>query len=538
MNGARLPSAESLRREFATLVFTPDRLAVVKGGPAARRAYFDRVLGAPASRPARRSPRTTSRRSPSATLRCAACSSVSPDATRSSRGPSRWRRSERDLVARRRGDAGRARAGLRRARRRARPARGAARVRRASRRRASSSKRGSTRDLDRGATGLGPAPRRRARRERRARPAPVRLAGRAAARGALAAARRGRAAADAAAAAARRRPLRARPGPPRGAGRARRGHGTDDDHGDAPLGAADSSRRRSWRWKLDRLGRQDPLGALALRASGGHGRRSSSAGPPPSATGSPATPGRRGSPATGRCTSRRPIRCGRSSSVTVPRRSPRSSACPRCASPRGRCPEPDPEVAENPVRRERRRTTSAPARSPPRSTTKTCAKVCKKRCLWASPGDATPARSDTLSVPRKTRVLQAFLRYGKDPGEGRLLGQGHHRARRARAGPSSPRHVHRLDRASAVSTTWSYEIVDNAVDEALAGYNDSVDGDDPPRQLGHRRRPGPRHPGRRDRRDRHLRARGRADEAARRRQVRRRGLQGLRAACTASASRS
>jgi DNA replication and repair protein RecF len=28
----------------ATLVFTPDRLAVVKGGPAVRRAYFDRVL--------------------------------------------------------------------------------------------------------------------------------------------------------------------------------------------------------------------------------------------------------------------------------------------------------------------------------------------------------------------------------------------------------------------------------------------------------------------------------------------------------------
>jgi DNA replication and repair protein RecF len=44
LNGARLPSAESLRREFSTLVFTPDRLAVVKGGPAARRAYFDRTL--------------------------------------------------------------------------------------------------------------------------------------------------------------------------------------------------------------------------------------------------------------------------------------------------------------------------------------------------------------------------------------------------------------------------------------------------------------------------------------------------------------
>ena len=34
-----------LRGEIATLVFTPDRLAIVKGGPAARRAYFDRALG-------------------------------------------------------------------------------------------------------------------------------------------------------------------------------------------------------------------------------------------------------------------------------------------------------------------------------------------------------------------------------------------------------------------------------------------------------------------------------------------------------------
>jgi DNA replication and repair protein RecF len=43
-NGARLSSADALRREVSTLVFTPDRLTVVKGGPAARRAYFDRVL--------------------------------------------------------------------------------------------------------------------------------------------------------------------------------------------------------------------------------------------------------------------------------------------------------------------------------------------------------------------------------------------------------------------------------------------------------------------------------------------------------------
>jgi DNA replication and repair protein RecF len=44
LDGARLPSAELLRRELPALVFTPDRLAVIKGGPAARRAYFDRVI--------------------------------------------------------------------------------------------------------------------------------------------------------------------------------------------------------------------------------------------------------------------------------------------------------------------------------------------------------------------------------------------------------------------------------------------------------------------------------------------------------------
>jgi DNA replication and repair protein RecF len=45
VNGARLRAAEQLRGETATLVFTPDRLVIVKGGPAARRAYFDRTLG-------------------------------------------------------------------------------------------------------------------------------------------------------------------------------------------------------------------------------------------------------------------------------------------------------------------------------------------------------------------------------------------------------------------------------------------------------------------------------------------------------------
>jgi DNA replication and repair protein RecF len=45
VNGATLRAAEQLRTEAATLVFTPDRLGVVKGAPAVRRAYFDRALG-------------------------------------------------------------------------------------------------------------------------------------------------------------------------------------------------------------------------------------------------------------------------------------------------------------------------------------------------------------------------------------------------------------------------------------------------------------------------------------------------------------
>jgi DNA replication and repair protein RecF len=45
LNGERLASVERLRAELCTLVFTPDRLAVVKGSPATRRAYVDRSVG-------------------------------------------------------------------------------------------------------------------------------------------------------------------------------------------------------------------------------------------------------------------------------------------------------------------------------------------------------------------------------------------------------------------------------------------------------------------------------------------------------------
>lgn len=45
LNDSLITSSEELRRTLHALVFTPDRLGVAKGGPAVRRAYFDRVLG-------------------------------------------------------------------------------------------------------------------------------------------------------------------------------------------------------------------------------------------------------------------------------------------------------------------------------------------------------------------------------------------------------------------------------------------------------------------------------------------------------------
>jgi DNA replication and repair protein RecF len=45
MNGAAVRSGDELRLRLAALVFSPDRLAVVKGGPLVRRTYFDRMLG-------------------------------------------------------------------------------------------------------------------------------------------------------------------------------------------------------------------------------------------------------------------------------------------------------------------------------------------------------------------------------------------------------------------------------------------------------------------------------------------------------------
>jgi DNA replication and repair protein RecF len=45
LNGAALAGGEELRLRLSALAFTPERLAVVKGGPIVRRAYLDRMLG-------------------------------------------------------------------------------------------------------------------------------------------------------------------------------------------------------------------------------------------------------------------------------------------------------------------------------------------------------------------------------------------------------------------------------------------------------------------------------------------------------------
>lgn len=45
LDGRPIDSLEELRRAFPTLAFTPDRLAVVRGGPLVRRTFLDRMIG-------------------------------------------------------------------------------------------------------------------------------------------------------------------------------------------------------------------------------------------------------------------------------------------------------------------------------------------------------------------------------------------------------------------------------------------------------------------------------------------------------------
>ena len=209
----------------------------------------------------------------------------------------------------------------------------------------------------------------------------------------------------------------------------------------------------------------DPLGSeiraelAPLRPAGRDGRARGALAGRRSAPRSRATPGRRASHATApsRCTP--PTRSGPSSSASARPRWP--SACARraatsraCASLPGRFRRP----TKRPFRRgsrPRRRTRSVRGQSPPRSLTKSCAKVCKKRSVWALQRGAAPARSDTLPVPRKTRVLQAFSPLWRRPRQRPVT-----RPRTSPCSKASSRSgcgpgCTSARPASAASTTWS-----------------------------------------------------------------------------------
>ena len=315
LNGAKLRAAEQLRGEVTTLVFTPDRLVVVKGGPAARRAYFDRVLGRLApSRAGLSAEYGAAVGQRNAALRRVAQGVSSREALApwneqvSTLGGRARRRPARDG---RRAAAGASPSG---------PASWAcpqAELRyEGEAPSVEELERRLDRDLERGATGVGPAPRRPRRALGRPRPARVRLAGRAAPGRARAAARRGRAARGAPrhapAAPARRRALGARPGPPAdprrprsrlGAGARSRARAAARCPASRPRRSrsrsATTARARSRDGAARRRGQAR---ALPLRRRGVDDRARRPRGRPPSARPWPRTPGRPGWPATGRCT--------------------------------------------------------------------------------------------------------------------------------------------------------------------------------------------------------------------------------------------
>ena len=340
MNGARLPSAEALRREVATLVFTPDRLAVVKGGPAdSPRVLRPRARAAP-SGAGRSAPGVS--RSARAAQCCAAARAARPLRTERARavdgaGGRPGRRAGRP-AARRRSPALADGFGAVRRTSSGFPRRHFGT--RASHRRASSSSSGSTATSSAARRGSGPHLHDVVVASGDPRPAAVRLAGRAASR-------RARACCSPKPKLLSPPPLlllddvlsELDPGRRRDPRRPARRPRADGDHRDAcECAAGDAGAGRgggAWNGSLTKCGRSSA--ASALRPGWPSW---SSAGLAPSGPRSRASPGRRGSPATARSTSRPPTRSGRSSSGNVRRRSATGSAARASGSRRGRSRSP------------------------------------------------------------------------------------------------------------------------------------------------------------------------------------------------------
>ena len=179
-----------------------------------------------------------------------------------------------------------------------------------------------------------------------------------------------------------------------------------------------------------------------------------------------------------------------------------------------------PDVPSRPVRGSARR---AP-RSRPGSRTRSSARSSPEPPPRALRGPLPTADSDTLPPAREVLICRAFLMAettytAKDITV--LEGLEPVRLRPGMyIGSTGARGLHHL----------VYEVVDNSVDEALAGRNERIQVTLHPGQLGDRPRLRLRHPRRRHARPEPAGADGRADEAPCRRQVRRRGLQGLRRA--------
>ncbi len=335
LDGARVASSDALRRDLPTLVFTPDRLSVIKGGPGVRRAYFDRVLTR--LQPAR----SAIPAEYSATLqqRNAALRRVQLGIShRSSLEPWTQRAAELGgaLVESRRAVMAALLPGFRERLDEFGVPDGSLSYPSEPPTLAELERRLES-DIAAGVTGLGPHRDdvliSSAGHDLRS----FGVAGAATAHPARALARRGGTRAGLPAAAARRRALGARRAPPRRSRprrRASRANACDSHAPLGPPGGAGADRGgEPWTGSLTRSAAR--LGRLAPRRTS---LRSPNAGRRRSARQLPATPGRRGSPAMARCTSTPRTRSGPSSSPSAPARSQAGSARPRFASPQDRWP--------------------------------------------------------------------------------------------------------------------------------------------------------------------------------------------------------